>query len=1120
MISGDAPHGLEDAPDWYRDAVVYELHVRSFSDLSEDGIGDFRGLISKLDYLQDLGVTAIWLLPFYPSPMRDDGYDIADYRSVNPSYGSMRDVGLLIRRAHQRGLRVITELVLNHTSDQHPWFQRARRSPPGSRWRNFYVWSDTPERYRDARIIFSDFESSNWSWDPVAGQYYWHRFYSHQPDLNFDSPDVRRALFSMVNHWFRLGVNGLRLDAVPYLYERPGTSCENLPETHSFLRDLRAHVDERFSDRMLLAEANQWPEDAAEYFGEGDECHMAFHFPLMPRLFMAIQMEDRFPIIDILQQTPEIPDGCQWALFLRNHDELTLEMVTDEERDYMYRVYAHEREARINLGIRRRLAPLLGNDRAKIELMNGLLLSLPGTPVIYYGDEIGMGDNIYLGDRDGVRTPMQWSGDRNAGFSRANPQRLYLPPIIDPEFHYETVNVETQAKNRGSLLWWMRRMLALRKRYQVFGRGTLEFLHPENRRVLAYLRSDGDQSVLIVANLSRFAQFVELDLSRFKGFEPVELFGQTHFPPIGELPYLLTLGPHAVYWLAIEGPREEVALAPADDETPAIAAQGSIDAIVGGRGRAELERAIARFLPTRRWFSGKARRIRSVTVTDSLPLAGPRAGLPARVLIARVEFNEGEAETYAMPLVLLEGERAERLAADAPRSVVARMERRGEPAVIAEALFDPEVCRALLDAVRHRRRLRGSEGGSLAGRPSPALRDVLDGEEPPEPSIFRAEQSNTSVLFGQSLILKLFRRVEDGVNPDLELGRYLAERTAFAHTPRVAGALEYQKDGGEPATLAILHEFVPNEGDAWQYTLDALGRFYEQAVTERIRPGAQPPEPAVEGLLERAAGEIPDEVDEVVGSYLQSAQLMGTRLAELHAALAGDGGDPALAAEPITPHYQRSVYQSARNLTGRTMQLLRRALPSLGERERADAEDLLARDGDILRRFSALIDRRVRAARIRVHGDLHLGQVLFTGRDFLIIDFEGEPTRSLTERRVKRTPLRDVAGLLRSFDYATVTALLDAVARGLVDADSDAARELEAWGRHWNEWVSAAFLGSYLEAAGDAPWIPADPDALALVLDTALLEKAIYELAYELNNRPDWVPVPLRGIRDLLDGGV
>jgi maltose alpha-D-glucosyltransferase/alpha-amylase len=1116
VISGDPPHGLDDAPDWYRDAVVYELHVRAFSDLSGDGIGDFRGLISKLDYLHDLGVTAIWLLPFYPSPLRDDGYDIADYRSVNPSYGSMRDVGLLIRKAHERGLRVITELVLNHTSDQHPWFQRARRSPAGSRWRNFYVWSDTPDRYRDARIIFSDFESSNWSWDPVAQQYYWHRFYSHQPDLNFDSPDVRRALFSMVDYWFRIGVDGLRLDAVPYLYERSGTICENLPETHAFLRDLRAHVDERFPNRLLLAEANQWPEDAAEYFGAGDECHMAFHFPLMPRLFMAIQMEDRFPIIDILQQTPEIPDGCQWALFLRNHDELTLEMVTDEERDYMYRVYAHEREARINLGIRRRLAPLLGNDRPKIELMNGLLLSLPGTPVIYYGDEIGMGDNIYLGDRDGVRTPMQWSGDRNAGFSRANPQRLYLPPIIDPEFHYETVNVETQAKNGGSLLWWMRRMLALRKRYRVFGRGSLEFLHPENRRVLGYLRSDGEQSVLIVANLSRFAQFVELDLSRFKGSEPVELFGQTHFPPIGELPYLLTLGPHAVYWLAIEGPREDAAAAPADDAAPAIAAAGPLDALVAGRGRGELERALARFLPTRRWFAGKARRIRAVAVTDALPLAGP----PARVLMARVDFNEGESETYAIPLVLLEGERAERLAADAPRSVVARLERRGEPAVLAEALVDPEVCRALLDAVRRRRRLRGTDGGVLTGRPSPALNEVLGADEPPEPAIFRAEQSNTSVLFGQALILKLFRRVEDGVNPDLELGRYLADRARFPHTPRVAGALEYQRGGGEPATLAILHEFVPNEGDAWQYTLDALGRFSEEVVTERIHPGAEPPDAEPDTLLERAGRPVPEEADEVIGSYLQSAQLMGRRLAELHAALAGDGTDPALAAEPVTPHYQRSVYQSARNLTGRTMQLLRRALPTLGERDRADAEDLLARDGDVLRRFSALIDRRVRAARIRVHGDLHLGQVLFTGRDFLIIDFEGEPSRSLSERRVKRTPLRDVAGMLRSFHYAAVTALLDAVARGLVEADSDAARELAAWGAHWNDWVSAAFLSAYLETAADAPWIPTDPDALALVLDTALLEKAIYELAYELNNRPDWVAVPLRGIRDLLDGGV
>ena len=554
-----APPLIVDDPLWFKDAVVYQLHVRAFRDSSGDGIGDFRGLTEKLDYLHDLGVTALWLLPFYPSPLRDDGYDIADFRGIHPDYGSLREMQRFMREAHRRGLRVITELVVNHTSDQHPWFQRARRAPPGSRWRNFYVWSDTPDRYQDARIIFQDFESSNWSWDPVANAYYWHRFYSHQPDLNYESADVRLLILRMLDYWFNLGVDGLRLDAVPYLYEREGTMCENLPETHEYLKQLRSHVDERFENRMLLAEANQWPEDAAAYFGDGDECHMAFHFPVMPRLFMAVEMEDRYPIIDILEQTPAIPDTSQWALFLRNHDELTLEMVTDEERDYMYRVYAHDRQARINLGIRRRLAPLLGNNRAKIELLNGLLLSLPGTPVVYYGDEIGMGDNVYLGDRNSVRTPMQWSGDRNAGFSHANPQRLYLPTVIDPDFHYETVNVETQLANPHSLLWWMRRLIALRTRHHVFGRGSLEFLTPENHKVIAFLRRHEDDVILVVANLSRFAQYVELDLAEFKGLAPLELFGHTKFPPIGDLPYLLTLGPHAFYWLSLERPRAEMA---------------------------------------------------------------------------------------------------------------------------------------------------------------------------------------------------------------------------------------------------------------------------------------------------------------------------------------------------------------------------------------------------------------------------------------------------------------------------------------------------------------------------------------------------------------------------------
>src|SRR5262245_1547080 len=536
---------------WYKDAIIYEAHVRAFHDSDGDGFGDFRGLTRKLDYLEDLGVTAVWLLPFYPSPLRDDGYDIADYTSIHPQYGKLDDFKEFLAEAHRRGIRVITELVINHTSDQHPWFQRARLAPKGSPERDFYVWSDTADRYADARIIFKDFEPSNWSWDPVAKQYYWHRFYHHQPDLNYDNTAVWDAIFPLVDFWFGMGVDGVRLDAVPYLYEREGTNCENLPETHAFLKALRAHVDERFPGRMFLAEANQWPEEAVAYFGDADECHMAFHFPVMPRLFMALHQEDRFPILDILDQTPLIPDGCQWCLFLRNHDELTLEMVTDEERDYMYRAYAQDRTARINLGIRHRLAPLLKNDRRRIELMNGLLFSLPGTPVVYYGDEIGMGDNIYLGDRNGVRTPMQWSADRNAGFSRANPQRLYLPIIIDPEYHYEAINVEAQQGNASSLLWWMKRLIALRQQFQAFGRGTIEFLRPDNPRILAFVRRYGEERILVVANLSRFVQYVQLDLSEFKGMVPQELFGRTPFPPIGELPYLLTLGPHSFYWFAL-----------------------------------------------------------------------------------------------------------------------------------------------------------------------------------------------------------------------------------------------------------------------------------------------------------------------------------------------------------------------------------------------------------------------------------------------------------------------------------------------------------------------------------------------------------------------------------------
>jgi len=540
---------------WYKDAIIYQLHIKSYRDSNADGFGDFRGLIEKLDYIHQLGANTIWLLPFYPSPLKDDGYDIASYEEINPTYGTITDFRTFLEEAHQRNIRVITELVINHTSDQHPWFQRARRAPKDSPDRNWYVWSDDPNKFAETRIIFTDTEKSNWSWDPEAQQFYWHRFFSHQPDLNFDNPDVLEAVKNVMRFWLRMGVDGLRLDAIPYIIEREGTNCENLPETHEVLKDLRRALDAEFPGRIFLAEANQWPSDVRPYFGDNDECHMAFHFPVMPRMYMALRKEDRTPIVDIMRQTPDIPPECQWAIFLRNHDELTLEMVTNEERDYMYREYARDPRMRINVGIRRRLSPLMESGRRQIELMNALLMSMPGTPIIYYGDEIGMGDNIYLGDRNGVRTPMQWSADRNAGFSEADTAALYSPLIVDPPYGYHTVNVAAQERVPTSLLRWMRRVIAVRQEYQAFGRGTWEPVDAANRRVLVFIRRYRDETILCVNNLSRFAQYVELDLHEFNGMIPLELWSKNCFPPIGELPYLLTLGPHNFLWFRILSPQ-------------------------------------------------------------------------------------------------------------------------------------------------------------------------------------------------------------------------------------------------------------------------------------------------------------------------------------------------------------------------------------------------------------------------------------------------------------------------------------------------------------------------------------------------------------------------------------
>ncbi|MFN2621653.1 MAG: maltose alpha-D-glucosyltransferase [Chthoniobacterales bacterium] len=1077
---------------WYKDAIIYEVHVKTFHDSDGDGIGDFRGLIEKLDYLQELGVTALWLLPFYPSPMRDDGYDIADYYDVNPNFGTLDDFRAFLDAAHQRGLRVITELVINHTSDQNPWFQKSRRAAPGSPEREMYVWSDTPERYKETRIIFKDFETSNWAWDPVAKAYYWHRFYSHQPDLNFDNPTVHEAVEKVLDFWLGMGVDGLRLDAVPYLYEREGTICENLRETHEYLVKLRAHVDRKFQGRMLLAEANQWPEDAAAYFGKGDESHMNFHFPLMPRMFMALQMEDRFPIIDILEQTPPIPENCQWAMFLRNHDELTLEMVTDEERDYMWRVYANDPTARINLGIRRRLAPLLANSRRKIELLNILLFSMPGTPVLYYGDEIGMGDNFYLGDRNGCRTPMQWSPDRNAGFSKANPQQLYLPITIDPEYHYEAINVENQQKNLSSLLWWTRRVIAMRKNFRAFSRGSLEFLFPENNKVLAFLRRYEEETILVVVNLSRFAQAAEIDLSRFAGCALMEVFSQNYFPVIGKSAYVITLGPHSHYWFVL---RSETAasVATKDRKILMLDLAPNVAALLDKGQRARIERdVLPAYIRHCRWFGAKARTVRQMRIVEQIPVAGEDS---AQIWFVEVSYLDGPTEIYALPVQIARDDDARILERSAPQAVIARLHGDGD-AVLHDAVYDDSFRKALFKLMSAGQSTRGQHG-SASGLTSSAFPKEAK-TRTRSSQVLSAEQSNSSMLFKDKFFLKLYRKLEDGVNPDVEVTRFLTEQTKFPNVPAFLGAIEYRRPKTEPTVVCLLQSAVVNEGDAWTFTLDAVGRYYERVLTRKadLQSQSAPPGP----LLEELIG----------GIYPEKAKLLGQRTGELHRALAANPDDRAFAPEKFNAMAQRSVYQNMRGSLRRNFDLLEKKLSTLPDAFRDEAAQVLASEERILAQEQRLLDRRVNATKIRIHGDYHLGQVLYTGKDFVILDFEGEPARPLSERKLKRSALRDVAGMMRSFQYAAYSALWQPAMR-VEDVPF-----LERWADLWYRQMSSVFLQSYLAATDGADFIPPDQEDFQVMLEAYLLDKAVYEIGYELNNRPSWVVIPIRGIKHIL----
>ena len=1093
------PMGRTD-PFWYKDAVIYQAHVRAFFDSTNDGVGDFTGLTQKLEYLEGLGINCLWLLPFYPSPLRDDGYDIADYENIHPSYGTLADFDRFIEEAHRRNIRVITELVINHTSDQHPWFQAARRAPAGSPERDFYVWSETNRKYETVRIIFTDTETSNWSWDDTAKAYYWHRFFHHQPDLNFDNPAVLEAVVRVMRFWLDRGVDGLRLDAVPYLIEREGTICENLPETHDVLKKIRAELDTQYPDRMLLAEANQWPADVRPYFGDGDECHMAFHFPLMPRMFMAVRQENRHPIVEILRQTPDIPETCQWAMFLRNHDELTLEMVTDEERDYMYQAYAADPQMRINVGIRRRLAPLMENSRRRIELLNSLLMSMPGTPVLYYGDEIGMGDNIYLGDRNGVRTPMQWTGDRNAGFSRADPARLFAPPIMDPVYGYQGLNVEAQERSPFSLLNWMKRMIGLRKQFHVFGRGSIEFLGAQNRKVLAYVRKHEDITILCVANLSRTVQPIELDLSNFKGMVPVEMLGLTEFPRIGELPYFLTLSGYGFYWFRLQQAAAPITARVAQDEPAEIAEAPALfmgvawDTLLDGNVRTLIERdLLVAFLQRQRWFGAKARPVRTARFVDWGLLR--RAPQPLFLTIVEVEFGDGGRDRYFLPLTICSHVDTQGLQERAGHAILANITgaRKG---VLFDGWLDDNFARTLLDALERGEQVR-TRLGSIQSIVTTKLAGIRGGQDLP-PRRMSTEQSNTSLAFGDKLILKLFRRLEEGVNPDFEIGRFLTERANFKRVPAVVGGFEHAGIAETHSTIAMMQELVESQGDGWTHATDEVRRFYDAAQSRQA-----PPEPPA-SYSEVMEAEPPPAIREAIGGYLETAERLGRRTAEMHLALASDASDNAFAPEPFTQEDLAHVLSSATAEAHRAFETLE-ARPAL-------APEILQLRERILERLRPGSTLQFSASKIRVHGDYHLGQVLWAEGDFYILDFEGEPAKPLALRRTKQSPLKDVAGMMRSFSYAAHAGLF-----AYITARPDAFDQFAAWAETWETWTTAAFLRGYFDTLDHALFVPANPAQRDELLAVFVLEKALYELNYELNNRPDWLRIPVFGIRRLLD---
>ena len=1096
-------------PLWYMDAIIYQLHVKAFHDSNGDGYGDFAGLTEKLEYIRELGVNTVWVMPFYPSPLRDDGYDVSNYEDVHPDYGTLEDFRHFLGRAHELGLRVITELIMNHTSDQHPWFQRARRAPKGSPERDFYVWSDDPNRYSGTRIIFTDTESSNWTFDPVAQQHYWHRFFSHQPDLNYDNPEVFRAMVATMKFWLDMGVDGFRLDAIPYLVERDGTNNENLPETHVVIKRIRAELDRLYPGKMLLAEANQWPEDVRQYFGDGDECHMAYHFPMMPRLYMSIAMEDRYPLVEIMAQTPSIPSNCQWAIFLRNHDELTLEMVTDRERDYMYRIFAHDPRMRVNVGIRRRLAPLMENDRRKVELITFLLMTMRGAPILYYGDEIGMGDNIYLGDRNGVRTPMQWTPDRNAGFSRADPQRLYLPPIMDAVYGYPVVNVESQLRSPSSLLYWTRRMIATRARYPAFGRGDLCFLEPGNRKILAFLREHEGEAMLCVANLSRDPQAAELDLGRFEGRVPVELMGQQPFPPLGKLPYFITLPGYGylVFRLAtdVKPPawheerlvRRQLPVLVLDStwekafDTPGVL---DVPRAVMHASREKLrDEVLLPYLKGRRWFGAKNEKLADVR----LDVAGPWKTDSAtwRITFVEAKLAADGVQRYFLPLAL-EWERRDYDPSEAFNPFgIAKVRHRDRVGLVYAAFADPRFARDMARAMGANLELKLGHGRLICSSTERFAENAAAIDD--EVRVPALEQSNTAVFFGNRLFLKGYRRMRVGTNPELELGRFLTDVSPFPNIAPILGAIEFcEAAETEPITLVVLQKFIENQGDLWTLILQHLGRMVAAPASTASAVGI-----GVASAVESAAADF----------HLGRMALLGRRVGEMHKALCATTGDSRFDPEPVSEADLAAWKQNVEREALETFRIAEESMGQMPESARSAVRPFLERRERILARIRAISTGTAGLVKTRFHGDLHLGQVLASQDDFVIVDFEGEPGRSLEERRAKSCVLRDVAGMLRSFSYAAYAAA--------VQPEPGAATTAAA-GQSLAQWEAGAihhFLEGYFNATADVASVPSERESFNALLDLFLLEKALYELRYEIANRPDWVGIPLRGLLELAE---